>query len=162
MQFQLNGRPCQPDLPAEYPLLSALRNHLGLHSPRWGCGLEQCGACHVMVEGQSVPACTRTLGDVAGKQLHTPECGDAHSRDATAQIFAALQDAFLAEEAAQCGYCTSGLLVSAAALLRRQPQPTEHEVRQALDAHLCRCGAHQRVLRAVQRAANTLATREAA
>jgi nicotinate dehydrogenase subunit A len=161
MQFQLNGQACTPDLPAEYPLLLALRSTLGLHSPRWGCGLEQCGACHVVIDGQSVPSCTRTLADVNGRAVHTPECGAQPNDAPFPDIFAALQDAFLAEEAAQCGYCTSGILVSAAALLHRQPQPNDAQVREALDPHLCRCGAHQRVLRAVHRAATALQAREA-
>lgn len=159
IDFTLNGQARGLDLSAHYPLLDALRHHLGLHSPRLGCGLEQCGACHVLVDGVSVPTCASSVDRIAGKAVTTLEC--THTPPPTddarwPRILGALQDAFVQEEAAQCGYCTNGLLISAAALLARVPTPSDAQVREALQGHLCRCGAHLRVLRAVARAARTL------
>jgi len=124
------------------PLLDVLREMLRLKGTRLGCGEGECGACHVLVDGRSQASCTLTLEAVAGRQVTTVEGLDA-----------GLREAFVAEQAAQCGYCSSGLLIAAAALLRERPAPTEAEVRAALDPHLCRCGAHPRVVRAVLRAA---------
>lgn len=154
--FTLNQQATELDLSADYPLLHALREHLGLHSPRFGCGLEQCGACHVLVDGRSVPTCASTLDRIAGRAVTTIEAGRPGCDDPLQPVFAALQRAFVAEEAAQCGYCTSGLLSSAAALLAAEPTPDDARIRQALEPHLCRCGAHVRVLRAVARAAREL------
>ena len=123
-------------------LIDVLRDELGLTGTRLGCGEGACGACHVLVDGRSVPACDTPLWAVDGKHVTTVEA-----------LPAALRQAFAAEHAAQCGFCSSGLLVAAAALLRHTPRPTEAEVRAALDRHLCRCGAHPRVVRAVLRAA---------
>jgi len=159
IDFTLNGQARGLDLSAHYPLLDALRHHLGLHSPRLGCGLEQCGACHVLVDGVSVPTCASSVDRIAGKAVTTLECTQTpHPTDDARwpHILGALQDAFVQEEAAQCGYCTNGLLISAAALLARVPTPSDAQVREALQGHLCRCGAHLRVLRAVARAARTL------
>jgi nicotinate dehydrogenase subunit A len=128
------------------PLLYVLRNDLGLKGTRFGCGSGQCGACFVLIEGRAAPACDTPLWSAAGKQITTVEGlgkgGSLHP----------LQQAFLAEQAAQCGYCTSGILISAAALLAGNPRPTESEVRAALDRNLCRCGSHNRMVRAVLRA----------
>src|SRR5262249_53346837 len=129
------------------PLLYALRNDLALKGARFGCGSGQCGACFVLIDGHPTPACDTPLWSVEGKSITTVEGlaapGGLHP----------LQEAFLAEQAAQCGYCTSGILVSAAALLSKNPNPTEAEVRAALDRNLCRCGSHNRMVRAVLRAA---------
>ena len=127
-------------------LLDVLRDELGLKGARLGCGANQCGACHVLVDGRSMAACDTPLWSVQGKAVTTVEGLDAR-----------LRQAFVDEQAAQCGYCSSGMLVAAAALLRSQPRPTEAEVRLALDGHLCRCGAHNRIVRAVLRAAGGLA-----
>jgi nicotinate dehydrogenase subunit A len=128
------------------PLLYVLRNDLGLKGTRFGCGSGQCGACFVLIEGRAAPACDTPLWSAAGKQITTVEGlgkgGSLHP----------LQQAFIAEQAAQCGYCTSGILISAAALLAGNPRPTESEVRAALDRNLCRCGSHNRMVRAVLRA----------
>jgi nicotinate dehydrogenase subunit A len=128
-------------------LLGALRNQLGLPGTRYGCGANQCGACNVLIEGQAVAACDTPLWAVAGKKIVTIEGLGTPERPHP------LQRAFIAEQAGQCGYCLSGILISAAALLRRNPNPSEVEVRAALDRNLCRCGAHNRIVRAVQRAA---------
>ena len=123
-------------------LVDVLRDELCLVGTRLGCGENACGACHVLLDGRSVAACDTPLWATAGHAITTVE-----------GLPGALREAFVAEQAAQCGYCSSGMLVAAAALLRRQPQPTDAQVRQALDGHLCRCGAHNRIVRAVLRAA---------
>lgn len=132
------------------PLLYVLRNDLGLVGSRYGCGTGQCGACFVMVEGKAMPSCDAPLWSVAGKKITTVE---GLSRDGTLHP---VQHALLAEQAAQCGYCISGIAVTAAALLSANANPSEEQVRQALDRNLCRCGAHNRVVRAVLRAAAEL------
>ncbi len=133
---------------ANMPLVYLLRNDCGLMATRFGCGVGQCGACHILLDGVSVPACNTPLAAVEGKEMITveglAEDGQLH----------ALQQAFIDEQAAQCGYCLSGILISAVALLRRNPKPTDTQVRQALDVHLCRCGSHNRIVRAVMRAAS--------
>lgn len=130
---------------AKTPLLDVLRDELDLKGTRFGCGAGECGACHVLVDGVSMASCNLPLWAVQGKSVTTVE-----------GLPAQLAAAFIAEQAVQCGYCSSGVLVGAAALLRRRPDPTEVEVRSALDGHLCRCGAHNRIVRAVLRAAQTL------
>jgi nicotinate dehydrogenase subunit A len=129
------------------PLLDVLRNQLDLKGARYGCGLEQCGSCMVLVDGAPVYACAREVGTVAGKHITTIEgIGSvAHPHP--------LQLAFLDEQAGQCGYCLSGIIVEAKALLDRNPDPSRTEIAAALDNHLCRCGAHPRILRAVAKAA---------
>jgi nicotinate dehydrogenase subunit A len=128
-------------------LLSVLRGTLGLTAAHFGCGVNQCGACYVMIDGHAVASCDTPLWAAAGKEVTTLE------GLGTAEKPHPLQRAFIAEQAMQCGYCVSGIIVSAAALLRRNPNPTEAEVREALDRNLCRCGAHNRMVRAVLRAA---------
>lgn len=151
--FALNGAALTLDLPEETPLLSALRENAGLSGPRFGCGAETCGACHVLLDGKSVPSCALPLAAVAGRSVTTVEGlgseADPHP----------LQKAFLAEQAGQCGYCLSGILISAAALLDAESAPNEATIRQALDGHLCRCGSHNRIVRAVQRAAAEMGQR---
>ena len=127
------------------PLLDVLRDVLHLKGTRFGCGAGECGACHVLVDGVSQASCNLPLWAVQGKALTTVE-----------GLPPALADAFVAEQALQCGYCGSGVLVAATALLRRLPNPTDADVRSALDGHLCRCGAHNRIVRAVLRAARSL------
>lgn len=139
------------------PLLDILRQELGLKSARLGCGLGQCGACHVMVDGQSVPACDTPLWSVQGKQVVTLEVVQrADASHGAHHVLRALQVAFVQEQAAQCGFCTSGILMSAAALLQQTLEPSVSQIHVALDRHLCRCGAHLRIVRAVQRAALAL------
>ena len=148
--FTVNGSARSVEVPETTSLLEALRNHLGLMGTRYGCGLEQCGACMVLVDGQPVFACTRETGTVAGRSVTTIEGLGSPDR------LHPLQQAFLDEQAGQCGYCLSGILISAKALLDRNPAPSRTEIVAALDRHLCRCGAHQRILRAVERAAAQL------
>jgi aerobic-type carbon monoxide dehydrogenase small subunit (CoxS/CutS family) len=143
----VNGRAVEIEAEGTTPLLSVLREELGLRGSRFGCGTEQCGACMVLVDGQPVPSCTREVGAVAGKAVTTVE---GLTREGTLHP---LQQAFLDEQAGQCGYCLSGILMSAAALLERNPAPTRAQIAAALDPHLCRCGVYNRIIRAVQRAA---------
>jgi len=131
----------------EMPLLYALRNDLGLHGVKFGCGLGQCGACTVLVDDAPVRSCTLRMKDAAGRRIVTAEGLGAPDRPHPVQA------AFIAEQAAQCGYCTNGMVMSTVALLRRTPKPTREQAQQALAGNLCRCGSHDRVLRAVQGAA---------
>jgi nicotinate dehydrogenase subunit A len=147
--LEVNHAPRQIDADADLPLIDALRDLLDLKGTRYGCGAGQCGACFVLVGGHAMASCETPLWAVAGKSVTTVEGlgspGAPHP----------LQQAFLEEQAAQCGYCTSGMLISAAALLRRNPHPDEADVRAALERNLCRCGSHNRIVRAVLRAAGS-------
>jgi nicotinate dehydrogenase subunit A len=146
--LRVNGRDqtIDADDPA-MPLLYALRDHLELHGPKFGCGLGQCGACTVIVDGEAVRSCQMTVSQVQGRDIRTLE-----GLGSPEQLHP-VQAAFVAEQAAQCGYCTNGMIMTATALLAKNPHPTEGEIRNALQGNLCRCGSHVRVLRAVQRAA---------
>ena len=124
-----------------------LRNTLGLMGTRFGCGLEQCGCCTVLIDGEAVKSCTRPIWNVAGKSVTTIEGLGTPDKPHP------LQQAFLEEQAGQCGYCLSGIIVSATALLARNPSPSRAEIAAALDDNLCRCGSHNRILRAVAKAA---------
>ena len=130
------------------PLLYALRDDFGLHGPKFGCGLGQCGACTVIVDGNAVRSCQMTVSQAQGRQITTLE--GLGSPEQMHKV----QAAFVAEQAAQCGYCSNGMIMSATALLAKTPKPSEAQVRQALAGNLCRCGTHVRILRAVMRAAN--------
>jgi nicotinate dehydrogenase subunit A len=130
------------------PMLYALRDNLELHGPKFGCGLGQCGACTVIMDGNAVRSCQTTVTQAQGRQITTLE-----GLGLPEQMHK-VQAAFVAEQAAQCGYCTNGMIMSATALLAKTPKPTEAQVRQALGGNLCRCGTHVRILRAVMRAAN--------
>ncbi len=149
--FTVNGTLVILDLPAETPLVYALRDGLGLFGTRWGCGAEACGACTVLLDGVPAFACTRRLDEVAGRAVTTVEGLGTPDRPHP------LQTAFLAEQAGQCGFCLSGILVRAAALLASNPAPDDAAVREALEGNLCRCGAHNRMVRAVLRAAREMA-----
>jgi len=149
VQLHVNGVQRAVDAwDAEMPLLYALRNDLGLHAAKFGCGLGQCGACTVLLDDAPVRSCTVKLGDAAGRRVVTAEGLGSPERPHPVQA------AFIAEQAAQCGYCTNGMVMSVVALLRREPRPTREQAQQALAGNLCRCGSHDRVLRAVQRAAD--------
>ena len=146
LQITVNGRRHPVDAAPDTPLLYVLRSELNLNGPKFGCGLAQCGACTVHVGDRAVRACVTPISSVGTpvttvEGLGTPE--KPHP----------LQQAFIAEQAAQCGYCINGMLMTAAALLKTTPRPTEAEIRHALDGNLCRCGTHMRILRAVRRAA---------
>jgi nicotinate dehydrogenase subunit A len=130
----------------DVPLLYVLRDDLGLHGPRFGCGLGQCGACTVHIDGVAVRSCVMPLAAVKGKVVTLEGLG-------TAARPHPLQRAFIEEQAVQCGYCINGMIMQSAALLARTPKPSEDQIRKELAANLCRCGTHLRILRAVQRAA---------
>ena len=145
--LHVNGRAALVAADPTTPLLDVLRNTLDLKGSRYGCGLEQCGSCMVLVDGEPVYACSRELGTVAGKRIETVESLADHP----------LRQAFLDEQAGQCGYCLSGILISAKALLDRTPLPTREQIVAALDKHLCRCGTQSRIIRAVERASGLVA-----
>jgi nicotinate dehydrogenase subunit A len=151
--FRLNGKEVTSNAEGSTPLLYVLRNELGLTGSRFGCGQEQCGACMVLIDGKPEYACTRPLDSLHTKEVVTVE-GLGNDRGGLAP----LQQAFVDEQAGQCGYCLSGILVSAQALLARNPSPSRAEIAEALDGHLCRCGSHLRILRAVERAAKAMRT----
>ena len=149
--FHVNRREVSVQGDGGQSLLDVLRNTLHLKATRMGCGQGACGACRVMVDGHAMAACETPLWSVQGKHITTVE--GLGTREAPH----ALQTAFIEEQAMQCGFCTSGILMSAAALLQCQAHPTRQEIVQVLDGHLCRCGAHNRVIRAIEKAANTSA-----
>ena len=134
------------DVPTRTALLDVLRDELGLFGAKYGCGEGRCGACCVLIEGQSIPSCVTRVDDVGTRSIVTVE-GLARGG-----VLSAVQEAFVSEGAMQCGYCTPGLVVAATALLARRAAPGDDEIRDALDGHLCRCGVHGRVVRAVRRA----------
>ena len=136
----------------DMPLLYALRNDLGLHATKFGCGLGQCGACTVLIDGAPVRSCTLRVGEASGRRIVTAEGLGTPDKPHPVQA------AFIAEQAAQCGYCTNGMVMGSVALLQRVPKPSREEVQKALAGNLCRCGSHDRVLRAVERAAGVRRT----
>src|SRR5215471_4595298 len=146
-KFRLNGTAVSVDSwDAEQPLLYVLRNSLGMHGPKFGCGLGQCGSCTVLVDGKVARSCLTTIAQAQGKAVTTIESlGTPEKPDA-------LQAAFIAEQAAQCGYCTNGMVMAATALLKSNPHPTLEQVKASLAGNLCRCGTHTRILSAVLRA----------
>ena len=145
MKLEVNGAPRKVEARPDTPLLYVLRNDLGLSGTRFGCGSGQCGACFVLVDGKPMASCDLPVSFVENKKVTTIEgLGGRHP----------VQKALVAEQAAQCGYCMSGIVMSAVALLSQNAKPSEEEVRQSLDRNLCRCGSHNRVVRAVMRAAH--------
>ena len=146
IELTVNGRVVSLPVAGDTPLLDVLRNHLDLKGSRYGCGLEQCGSCMVTIDGKAEYSCAREVASVAGRRVETVESLSAHP----------LRQAFLDEQAGQCGYCLSGILMSAKALLDHNVSPSRAEIVTALDGHLCRCGAHPRILRAVEKAAAAL------
>ncbi len=145
--FTVNGRPVSVSAGEDTPLLDVLRNHLGLKGTKFGCGLEQCGCCMVLIDGSVEKSCGKALSTVAGKAVLTIE------GLGTPEAPHPLQTAFLDEQAGQCGYCLPGILISAKALLDRNTAPSRREIAEALDDNICRCGSHIRILKAVERAA---------
>jgi len=143
--FTVNGTPVSVSADADTPLLDILRNHLGLKGTKFGCGLEQCGCCMVLIDGAPEKSCAKALSTVAGKSVLTIE------GLGTSEHPHPLQAAFLEEQAGQCGYCLPGILISAKALLDRNPKPTRAEIAAALDGNICRCGSHVRILRAIEK-----------
>src|ERR1700760_1135669 len=151
-RFRLNGAPTEVDADPDGPLLDILRGGLGIVGPHFGCGAGECGTCYVIVDDRAITSCDAPLWSVADKDVTTLEGLGSPEKPHP------LQRAFIAEQAMQCGYCVAGILMSAAALLRQNPRPTEQQVREALDRNLCRCGSQNRIVRAVLRAANEAAT----
>ncbi|MDH4393973.1 MAG: (2Fe-2S)-binding protein [Aquabacterium sp.] len=151
--LQVNGRSHALAVDGQVPLLQVLRNDLGLNGPKYGCGLGECGACAVLIDGVAARSCCIPLAGVAGRPVTTLEGlgqpGDLHP----------VQQAFIDTQAAQCGYCLNGMIMATVALLQRHPQPTDAQARTALQHHLCRCGTHIEILAAVQRAAALVAER---
>jgi nicotinate dehydrogenase subunit A len=147
LTLNVNARRQAVDIAPDTPLLYALRNDLGLNGPKFGCGMAQCGACTVHIDGVAVRSCITPVSAAVGKQVTTIE------GLGTADKPHPVQAAFIAEQAGQCGYCLNGMVMSAAALLRKNPKPDNAEIRAALNGNLCRCGSHLRIVRAVRRAA---------
>jgi nicotinate dehydrogenase subunit A len=153
IRFRLNGAEVFVDADPDASLLTILRGKLGITGALFGCGAGECGACNVMVGDHAVTACDTPLWSAENKEVVTIEgLGNAERPHP-------LQRAFIAEQALQCGYCVSGILISAAALLKRNPDPTREEIKAALDRNLCRCGSHNRMVRAVLRAAAEMQAR---
>jgi nicotinate dehydrogenase subunit A len=147
--INVNGKLHSVEAAGDTPLLYVLRNDLELNGAKYGCGFAQCGACTVIVDGKSVRSCVTALSAVAGKAVTTIEgLGGGNSPHP-------LQTAFIEEQAAQCGYCANGMIMTAKTLLDKNPHPTEAQIKKAMAANLCRCGTHNRIVRAIQRAAKS-------
>jgi len=150
IKFNLNGKAVGVDVEEDTALLEVLRNDMQLNGPKFGCGLAQCGACAVLLDGVSIRSCVTPVARVAGKRVTTLEgLGNRENPHP-------MQKAFIAEQAMQCGYCASGIMTTAAALLSANPSPTRDEIKAALSGHLCRCGAQPRMVLAVERAAREM------
>jgi len=147
----VNGRTHSVEAAADTPLLYVLRNDLELNGAKYGCGFAQCGACTVVIEGKPVRSCVTPVSAVAGKAITTIEGLGSNGAPHP------LQKAFIEEQAAQCGYCANGMIMTAKTFLDKNPRPTEAQIKKALGANYCRCGTHNRIVRAVQRAAKEVA-----
>jgi nicotinate dehydrogenase subunit A len=155
VEFNLNGTRVSLDIDPETPLLDVLRNDLSLNGPKFGCGLAQCGACAVLLDGVSIRSCVTSLASAADKSVITLEgLGTADNPHV-------LQREFIDEQAIQCGYCANGVIMTAAALLRSSPSPDKEQIAQALSGHLCRCGAQPRMLKAIMKAVDKLNSEQA-
>jgi nicotinate dehydrogenase subunit A len=146
----VNGKSCIVEAEADTPLLYILRNDLNLKGARYGCGQGQCGSCTVIMDGKDINSCDTPLWSAAGKSITTVEGIGSRERPHP------LQQAFIDEQAAQCGYCITGILMASKALLERNPKPSDADIDQALERHLCRCGTHNRIRRAIHKAAETI------
>jgi nicotinate dehydrogenase subunit A len=147
--LKVNGKSRNVDVDPTTPLLYVLRNDLELHGPRFGCGLAQCGACSVIMEGNAIRSCVTPISAVKGKEITTLEGLGTVAKPHP------LQAAFIEEQAAQCGYCMNGMIMNAKVLLDKNKNPNDEDIKKALDPILCRCGSHLRVIRAIKRAANS-------
>jgi aerobic-type carbon monoxide dehydrogenase small subunit (CoxS/CutS family) len=160
-RITVNQRVQDIDAPADTPLLYVLSNELALQGPRFGCGLAQCGSCSVLVDGVETRSCVTPLGKVTGKSITTLEglptwYAEQHKLP-IAPALHPLQQAVIDEQAMHCGYCYNGLIVKGAELLSKNPQPTDNQIRTAMNGHLCRCGTYPRMIKAIQRASHTMA-----
>ena len=149
--LSINGQSHRLDVEPDTPLLYVLRNTLGLHGPKFGCGLDQCGTCMVLMDGNAVQTCRMPVSGAAGRKIVTLEGLGTVDKPHP------IQKAFIEEQAIQCGYCLNGLIITAKALLDKKRNPSDREIKQALAGNLCRCGIHVRVVRAVKRAAARMA-----
>ena len=147
--LNVNGKKLRVDIDSQTPLLYVLRDHLNMTGTKYGCGEARCGACTVLVDGQAMRSCVTPVGRVNGKQVTTIEGLDKDGK------LTALQDAFLKADALQCGYCTSGMIMSATALLTKNPKPSRDEIVKHMDANVCRCGTYLRIVNAIEMAAGT-------
>jgi len=147
LTLRVNGREETVQVAGDTPLLYVLRNDLRLNGPKFGCGLAQCGACAVLQDGVEIRSCVTPVASVVGSEITTTE------GLGTLENPHAVQSAFMAEQAAQCGYCISGMVIAAVSLLKQNPNPSLAEIKAGMDGHLCRCGTHYRIVRAIQRAA---------
>jgi nicotinate dehydrogenase subunit A len=151
ISLNVNGKRRVVDADPDTPLLYVLRNDLSLNGPKFGCGLAQCGACTVIMDGNAIRSCVTPANAAQNHAVTTLE-----GLGSTKKMHP-LQQAFVDEQAVQCGYCINGMIMTAKALLDKNPKPTDHEIKQALDGNLCRCGTHVRILRAVKRASGQVA-----
>src|SRR5437773_10799520 len=149
IELNVNGRPYAVDADPATPLLYVLRDHLALNGAKFGCGLGQCGACTVMIDGKAAFSCVTPISALTGRKIRTIE------GLGTVEKPGPLQQAFIDEQAAQCGYCIAGMIMRAQALLDRNASPSEAEIRAHMEPNLCRCGTHMRILRAIRRASET-------
>jgi aerobic-type carbon monoxide dehydrogenase small subunit (CoxS/CutS family) len=150
ISFQVNGKKYEVDVRPDTPLLWVLRETIGLTGTKYGCGMAQCGACTVHVEGEAIRSCVTPVSSVAGKKVITIE-GIGMTKEGKA-----IQEAWIADDVPQCGYCQSGQIMAAAALLKKIPKPTDADIDQAMDDILCRCGTYQRIRRAIHRAGKAM------
>jgi aerobic-type carbon monoxide dehydrogenase small subunit (CoxS/CutS family) len=160
-ELTINGATIDTDADTDTPLLYILTDELQLQGPRFGCGLAQCGSCSVLVDGVETRACVTPISALAGKAITTLEGITAYYAAATDTAQAAttpLQDALVAEQAVQCGYCYNGMIIKGTELLLNNPSPSDTQIRAAMNGHLCRCGTYPKILMAIQRAAQTMAT----
>jgi len=161
LKLLVNARTWTIDAPPDTPLLYLLTNDMGLNGPRFGCGLGQCGACSVLVDGVETRSCITPSSRVVGKSITTleglPAYYAARVKVSPAPELHPLQEAMIAEQAVQCGYCYNGQIIKGAELLFKTPQPTEAQIRSAMNGHICRCGTYPRIMSAIQRAAKAMA-----
>lgn len=156
LRIHVNGQDHDVGAPPDCPLLYVLRDNLGLHGPKFGCGLAECGACTVIIDGVAVRSCVIPLQAAIGRQITTLEGTGTDKQPSP------LQQAFIDEQAVQCGYCINGMIMTAEALLRGNPSPSRDVIKTALKGNLCRCGTHMRIIRAVERAAKRMAPSDSA
>ena len=161
LAIRVNGRRHAVQAARDTPLLYVLRNELKLHGPRFGCGLAQCGACSVLVDGKEIRSCVTPVAGVAGKDVTTleglPALYAKQKGMSKAPELHPLQQAWIDEQVPHCGYCQNGMMITAADLLKRTPRPTETQIRSFMNGHLCRCGTYPRIIKAINRAAKVMA-----